>query len=139
MTKSDKITEKSKANLKPPWQPGESGNPSGRTPGTFGLTKLLKQALQNDQYVVFEGELLDEEGHPTGKFAKVRARMPKAETIVNRVISKASGGDMRAVEFVYDRIEGRAKQTIYSDTTISAGGELENLLSKFIDLKSKKK
>ncbi|MFZ4705536.1 MAG: DUF5681 domain-containing protein [Bacteroidales bacterium] len=113
-------TEKQLANLKP-FQKGETGNPEGRPSGTFGLTKMLRTALQGDQTLIADGELLDDSGQPTGKMVKVRMKMPRAEAIVSRVIHKAATGDMKAVEFVYDRIEGKARQTVTVNGNIFDG------------------
>ena len=34
------------ANLRPPWKPGESGNPKGRPEGTISLTSMIKKKLE---------------------------------------------------------------------------------------------
>lgn len=36
-------------NLRPPWKPGQSGNPAGKAPGTVSLLSILKRKLaEND-------------------------------------------------------------------------------------------
>lgn len=66
------------ANLRPPWQKGQSGNPGGRPKDV--LTQALRKKLSDDE----------------------------ADGILAIVIRLAKQGDMRAVQLLWDRMEGRA-------------------------------
>lgn len=82
-------------NLKP-FQPGESGNPSGRPLGTRNLSTILKEMLEQD--VEVNGE-----------------KMPFKDSIIKKLIKKANDGNLRAIQEIFDRVEGKAKQEIKVD------------------------
>lgn len=71
------------------FQKGKSGNPGGRVPSD--LTKLLSQFVQKNS----------EGGKGTWK-----AR------IIERVVALAVKGDMEAVKFIWDRLEGKAALSV---------------------------
>lgn len=98
--------EKSKANLKL-WEKGNSGNPNpGRKKGSKNITTYLKQYLEKKtikqiQDLKFVQELGD------GK------KITNAEAIALKLIHKALfEGDIRAIENIQDRIEGKPGQFI---------------------------
>lgn len=70
---------------------GKSGNPNGR-PREKSLTTLLKEALKNIEGVT--GEQYD-------------------VLLVKRLLEKAiSKGDMKAIQMIWERLEGKPKQSI---------------------------
>ena len=71
-----------------PWKEGTSGNPKGRA-----LYKPFKYALMVD--LLRDGP-----------------DMPRLQKIVQAVLHKAEQGDIEAVKFVADRLDGRAVQQI---------------------------
>jgi hypothetical protein len=76
-------------NLKP-WQPGQSGNPAGRKPGSKNIStivrELLDQEASND--VLAKSSIAEMvQGQPTSY----------AKAIVQVTIKKALKGDMRAI------------------------------------------
>ena len=71
-------------NLAPPFKKGQSGNPSGRPKSD--LTKLLSQFVQKT---------------PDG------GKEPWKHLIIKRIIALAVQGDMEAVKFIWDRLEGK--------------------------------
>ncbi len=79
------------ANLKP-FQPGQSGNPSGRP-----KSKVLSDAYRRELEKV---DLTDERGRTF------------AEILAERAVAKAASGDVAALREIADRTEGKAKQTI---------------------------
>ena len=88
---------------KPPVQSrfrkGQSGNPTGRTPGSKNLAMLLADAL-DQRVVVKEG-------------AKRRA-ITKREAIVTQLVNKSAGADLRAIRMLLDLVrsfEGRIDLT----------------------------
>lgn len=82
--------EDDQSNLKP-FQPGESGNPAGRPPGSRNLSTILKEMLE--QEVLIDGE-----------------KIPFKDSIVKKLIKKANNGNLRAIQEIFDRMEGKAKQ-----------------------------
>jgi hypothetical protein len=88
-----KRSPRSLANLKPPWKPGQSGNPNGR-PGdalTLDLHKIL-----GDEW---------------------RAGLTIGEHIVWQVVKRALRGNLAAISFVWDRLEGKPRQALDVTTT----------------------
>ena len=89
---------------------GVSGNLNGRPTNTKGLTARLREVLNSDGYIVLEVELLDDKGHPTGKFAKGRAKVPTLDVIVYATAKEAAKGkNQKIVEFVWNKFEGTEK------------------------------
>lgn len=76
---------------------GQSGNPAGKPVGAKHLTTLLREAM-------------------------IRIANDKGETadiaMVKKLLSLATEGDLRAMELVWDRAEGKATQHV--ETTIKA-------------------
>lgn len=98
-----------------PFDKGKSGNPNGRPRGTYGLTRRLREILQGDGYMVFEGDELGDDDKPTGRIVKVRARVPKADSILLTMARQAASGNTKAQEMILDRLEGKAKQFVELD------------------------
>jgi hypothetical protein len=86
-------------NLKP-FQPGQSGNPNGRPKSS--LTSILREQLQKED--------------PAGP-----EKQSFAESIVRQVIEKAARGDLRAIELLWSRLEGKPVQPLDLE-----GGEAVN-------------
>ena len=96
------------------WQPGQSGNPKGRPKGFTGLTDTLRKMVESDGgLIVNEIYELDDEGKETGTVIK-RGKLfiPKKDAIMLAAMRRAMKGDMRAIEFIADRLEGKAKQVV---------------------------
>ena len=85
------------------YKKGQSGNPKGRPKGSGSvhLTSILSKYLKEKLYI--EDELLCDS--KTGK--KVLKRVTAAEVIILRLIKHAICGDMRAINLIFDRIEGK--------------------------------
>jgi len=89
-------------------------NKKGRPKAFKGLTATLRDILESDGSMIIQDIIeLDENKQETGniiKFGKVK--IPKGEMIILAAAKKAIKGDMRAIEFITDRSEGKAKQSI---------------------------
>ena len=72
--------------LRPPWKPGESGNPGGRPKGT-SITARLREIVEKD-----DGEA--------------------AKAIAEAAMKAAKGGDFRFFKELCDRLDGPIKQQI---------------------------
>lgn len=80
------------------FQPGESGNPSGRPKGSRNLSTILKEFLE-----------LEVKDDTTGE------KMQYKDSIIKNLLKQANAGDMRAIQEIFDRTEGKAKQEIKLD------------------------
>ena len=99
-------------------------NKSGRPLGFKGLTKTMRDILNTDGTMNLTNVVeVDKDGRETGRifeFAKVS--VPKAEMIVIAALRKAAKGDIRAIEMVFDRMDGTVAQTINGEiTTVNKG------------------
>lgn len=94
------------------WQPGQSGNPKGRPRKEESLTDLLRdEALLED--------VKDGEGYVTRK-----------QALSKKLWSMALGGDMCAIRYVYDRIDGKPEQYQNHDLEMSGADELIRILQE---------
>ena len=73
--------------------PGESGNPNGRPKKGESLTAILREY----------GNLIKE--------AENGDRKPMKELLAAKLFELALKGDITAIKYVYDRLEGTPKQT----------------------------
>jgi len=87
-------------------QKGSLLNPSGRPKGSRHLSTLLEEAIK---------KVCDDTG------------TPEDVAIVQKVIERAKAGDMKAIEHIWDRTEGKAPQQIdfKGDITITSLSEEE--------------
>jgi hypothetical protein len=76
-------------NLKPAWEPGQSGNPAGKAPGTISLKAILRTRLAE----VPEGA----------------GRRTLAELVVDEVCRSCLRGDAQARRLVWESIDGPAR------------------------------
>jgi hypothetical protein len=89
------------AMAKPPrhsrFEPGQSGNPRGRPPGSKNLSGLLKKALDEPVIVVENNR---------------RRRIAKREAIVTQFVNQSAKGDLKATQLLLSilrDIESRAE------------------------------
>lgn len=106
--------EKNEAFEQQKFKPGQSGNPGGRPKGFKGLTETLKELVNEDgTMTIAEVYEVDEKGVETGrKFARAIVKIPRKDMIILAAMKKSMKGDMRAIEFIFDRIDGKAKQAV---------------------------
>jgi hypothetical protein len=94
-------SERSLANLRPPWQPGQSGNANGRKKG---LVTLLREVLEQTE--------LHGVKTPDGRTV--------AEHLAEAIIGHAMKGNAAYMVQVLDRLEGKAG----SDATSASRGPI---------------
>ena len=102
MDKKAVKSTKSKTGLKPPWKPGESGNPKGRPKKEFCIPDILRRMGS-------EPSKLDPE-----------KKITRLEWMCNTAWTLAEGGDPVSRAWVADRMEGKA-----IDRIISRDGDAE--------------
>lgn len=86
------------------FEPGQSGNPKGRPKGARSLSTILQEMLEEPIEIVVDGK---------------KQKREFREVIIRKLLKKANDGDMRAIQEIFDRVEGKAQQKI--DHT--SGGE----------------
>jgi hypothetical protein len=90
-----------------PWKEGDpSPNPSGRPKGSKNLSTVLKEMLEEELEVIIDG---------------VKVKKAFKDLIVRKLIKKANDGDLRAIQEIFDRVEGKAKQEIQHDINTGIG------------------
>jgi hypothetical protein len=82
------------------FEPGQSGNPTGRPRGTRNLSTILRRFLEEPVEVLIDN---------------VKTKKPFQEVIVRNLLKNAAAGDTKAINTVWDRVEGKAPQ--YIDVT----------------------
>jgi hypothetical protein len=95
--------ETSRANLKKPWDKGESGNPSGRPKGALGRATIARYWLEaktaEENKLTGDTEVLSQE-----------------DLITLAIIQKAKTGDVQAYRELLNSAYGQATQPITLDT-----------------------
>ena len=81
----------------PAWIKGVSGNPLGAPKKETSMTKILNDVLEEES-VKMNGDMIS---------AK--------EAVARKILSIAMNGDMAALRYLYDRIDGMPRQTIEAE------------------------
>jgi hypothetical protein len=81
--------------LRPPWKPGESGNPAGRTPNVKTIPEILRKIGEEEGTKVSV-----EDGGAT-----------KLDVVMQQVYKFAREGKSWAVQFIAERTEGKVTDT----------------------------
>ena len=82
------------ANLRPPWQPGQSGNPSGR-PAKKPITELYERLLSKPE------------------------NLAAIEDAVTKALARGQMAMVLQLREMTDRIEGKVTQPITADVTVN--------------------
>lgn len=94
-----------KDTLKPPFPPGVSGNPAGRTPGSKNRKTLLREAAMLDANDGKGGSLLDQ--------------------IIRKQVAKAADGDPGAYDRIIDGIFGKLKESVETNHVFKQMGQIQ--------------
>ncbi len=95
------------ANLRPPFKPGQSGNPGGRP-----KRRLIDEALK---------ELL------------LTQDSKAAEAIARALVGKAKRGNLKAIQLTAERVQGRPKQAVELSGADGGPMQFENMSDEQID------
>lgn len=98
-----------------PWQPGQSGNPEGRKPGSKNLSTIVREILDHEA----DGKVLAK--NSIGELTEGES-MTYAKAVVVATINKALQGNMQAVQWLTEqqcRSAVTEKQTIKEPLIIS--------------------
>lgn len=74
---------------------GQSGNPNGRPKGVKNLSSILKEFLSEPVEVNIDG---------------IKTKKEFQEVLIRKLLKLANDGDMRAINTIFDRVEGKAKE-----------------------------
>ncbi len=91
------MNNKEYPNLRP-WQPGQSGNPAGRKPGSKNIATIVNELLEQEANTAMlkKGGIADLTQGASTSYAKA---------IVWATVLRAMGGDMRAVIWLAEQQE----------------------------------
>ena len=79
--------------------------------GKSWKTILAEKCNNNDKELVKRAEIVDDKGNPTGKFVDVLIASTPQEKIVRALVQKAGKGDLKAIEMLMDRMDGKPTAT----------------------------
>jgi len=120
----EEITENTdKKHIEKPWlfQPGQSGNPAGKPPGTLSMIGLLKQELEN-----IPDELKDK---------PIEERKNWARKIVKKWLENAGDkGEQKAIDSIVDRTDGPVKQAVELSGGVEVKIELNDKEKELLQL-----
>ena len=92
-----------------PFKQGKSGNPKGRPKKGETMTDLLREKIEIPK--------------------TSREKLTRKEKIIEKLILLAEGGDLSALKYLFDRLDGRPKESI--DLTSGAlDAKLNEILSQ---------
>ena len=111
-------------NLKP-FKPGQSGNPAGRPKKEYCLTDILKEQGSLEDVTTEKGEIIN-----------------RKQAVARKLWAMAMGGDVIALKYLYDRIDGKPLQTIEANVSrpdVNLNNLTEKEKKKLADLNRKRK
>ena len=108
-------TGKNTAGLRPPWKPGESGNPGGRP----------RRKPLSDAYSALLGQTVPPE---IARQLRISEASTYAEVVAMALLKEAVKGKVNAAAELADRVEGRVMERVQVD---HRGDPLADLLSEF--------
>ncbi len=95
--------------------PGVSGNPKGRPPKGYSLTALLREAGRDLQSLRINRKTIE---------------ASKAELLTLKLWAIALRGDVKAMQLVFERMEGSPKLRVELETAYAKLEELEKMIAK---------
>jgi hypothetical protein len=106
----------------------EKGETANRKGQPLSFKALLLDILENkEEYVIIkDAELLDENNKPTGERVTIRYKAPTKDKIMLAWTKKATSGDLKAIDMIMDRTEGKAVQIIDATIKIPEKSKLVN-------------
>ena len=98
------------------WKAGQSGNPNGRPRGRHAIAEALRTELS-------QIETTDADGNP----------LTRAQVIARMAVNMAMSGDLKAIEFVTERLEGKPRQALQIRRTSPSAEELRARLASLVE------
>ena len=91
-------------NLSPPWKPGQSGNPKGRTPNIRYLTEILRDEVDKPCPPILRKRL-------SGIIPK-KEKLTISQATVVATINNMIKGNAAAIKQIWERMDGKLPQPI---------------------------
>lgn len=79
------------------WKPGQSGNPNGRPKRDWTFKGLIEEALEEAAEIKNGGTIIWK------------------KAFIKRLVQKAVSGDLKAMEMIMDRLDGKPQQKLDID------------------------
>lgn len=93
--------ERQLANLMPPWQKGQSGNPNGKPVGAVSVKAELRKLME----IILEGEI-----NPLNDLPE---NMPAGRKVALNLAMKAiADGDLGAIKTIIEHLDGKAGESV---------------------------
>ncbi len=89
---------------------GDKTFPGAGRPPKSDILKEVAEMMEGDGWAVIEGDLLDENGKPTGQVVKVRARIPNAKNAAQAWMAKVRKADPALLKLYMEYTFGKPKQ-----------------------------
>lgn len=88
------------------WEPGQSGNPAGRPPGSLSWNDALRRALNRSWR--------------SGEPVTAGERRTQMDRVARAMVEQAAKGNVQAAAWLADRTEGKATQhlTVEGESTV---------------------
>jgi len=99
------------------FKPGNNANPNGRPKKEYCLTDILKEQGETEDVQTSNGQ-----------------KISRKNALGQKLWAMAMGGDITAMRYVYDRIDGKPNQTI--DTTIKKDTNMKSIMDKYKERKA---
>ena len=84
---------------------------AGRPPKSDILTEV-GEMMEGDGYAEIEGDLLGDDGKPTGQIVKIRARIPNAKDAAKAWMAKVRKADPALLKLYMEYTFGKPKQQL---------------------------
>jgi hypothetical protein len=101
-------------NLRPPWKPGESGNPKGKPKGAKSFKTILTELMEIQ---LKDPKLLNSFKKKFPELIDLKKGKTPKELIMIRLMAEAMGGNMQATKELLERFDGKV-----TDKTEISGG-----------------
>ena len=88
---------------------GHTGNPNGRP--ITSISSILKK-LGEAKEIAFEVTVTDKNGNVKTEKGNIKSKKTINELVSVQLLKKAVSGDLKAIDMVLDRTEGKPKQSV---------------------------
>ena len=91
---------------------GDKTVPGAGRPPKSDILAEVSEMMEGDGYAEIEGDLLGEDGKPTGQIVKIRARIPNAKDAAKAWMAKVRKADPALLKLFLEYKYGKPKQQL---------------------------
>ncbi len=113
------------------FKPGESGNPAGRPKKTREIPELLEKLCKEQTPSGLKQAICETFELPPGE------PMPMMEAVLRGVLMRAARGEAWAVQFIAERLEGKALQRVIAEVDSESLVPLQAAMEAYSDVAAK--